>query len=525
MMRLLMILAGYLYLYVPIKESVHMLQQNRYQMERYHTWLIQEMKIQRFSVLRQFFYLIWMYGLIVIEQPHHAWNCLLILLCIYAYLCYRRDTKKDYIKKLVFTHRVKRLLIIHSLISLLPMLLLLYWGSFISLLFFMPFLYFLPWLSLYLSACIASPLENCIKESYVKDAKTILEDRDDLIRIGITGSYGKTSVKNMVHAVLSESYYSYMTPHSYNNLMGLTISVRTQLSKLHQVFVAEMGADHVGEIERLAKFIHPSIGIVTAVGPQHLSTFKSQENILSEKMRLIEHLPMHGYAILNVDNAWIRSYKIQHPCHVITYGIHEENADVRAEDITYSKKGTRFTLHYEHQTYPFETMLLGEHNVLNLLAAICVGIVMKVPMHRIQSACKHLRYVEHRLEVKNMGNYTLLDDAYNSNPQGAYYALQVLAQMDGRRILMTPGFLDLGEETTTAHQQYAKQMSTCADEILLICKTATRDIYDALCKLHYPMDHLYVVQTTKDAFQLLQKIVSDGDCVLIENDFPDAFNH
>ena len=86
-----------------------MLQQNRYQMERYHTWLIQEMKIQRFSVLRQFFYLIWMYGLIVIEQPHHAWNCLLILLCIYAYLCYRRDTKKDYIKKLVFTHRVKRL--------------------------------------------------------------------------------------------------------------------------------------------------------------------------------------------------------------------------------------------------------------------------------------------------------------------------------------------------------------------------------------------------------------------------------
>ncbi len=150
---------------------------------------------------------------------------------------------------------------------------------------------------------------------------------------------------------------------------------------------------------------------------------------------------------------------------------------------------------------------------------------MKVPMHRIQSACKHLRYVEHRLEVKNMGNYTLLDDAYNSNPQGAYYALQVLAQMDGRRILMTPGFLDLGEETTTAHQQYAKQMSTCADEILLIGKTATRDIYDALCKLHYPMDHLYVVQTTKDAFQLLQKIVSDGDCVLIENDFPDAFNH
>lgn len=525
MMILITLLVGLFYLYVPIKESIHMLQQNRYQLERYRNWLKQEIKIKRKDIMRQMFCFLWMYALLVIDQVHHAWNCLLILLCIIAYLCYRSDCKKVYIKKLVFTHRAKRLFFIHSLISLFPMLAIMLWGSFYTLLFFLPFLYFFPWIALYFSACIANPLEQWIKESYVKDAKTVLETYDDLVRIGITGSYGKTSVKNIAHAVLSESYYTYMTPHSYNNLMGLTLSIRTQLSKLHQVFVAEMGADHVGEITRLAKFIRPSIGIVTAVGPQHLSTFKNQENILHEKMQLVEHLPMHGYAILNYDNALIRSYEMQHPCHTLTYGIHEKNVDVKAEDIVYSRKGTSFTLLYEHQRYPMETRLLGEHNVSNVLAAICVGIVMKVEMSKIQSACRHLRYVEHRLELKDMGNYTILDDAYNSNPQGASYALDVLAQMDGHRILMTPGFLDLGKETKQAHENYAKQMVSCADEIILVGKIQTRDIYDTLCALSFPCDHIHICQTTKEAFSLLPSIVADGDCVLIENDLPDAFNH
>ncbi len=511
-------------LYVPIKESIHMLQQNRYQRERYHAWLKACVHNDHKAFYKRLLSLLPLWTMCFVSHPLYLY---LWYLCIgvYAYLYFKADQKKAYIKKLVFTHRAKRLFFVHTLccISLLYLIYLFVNDSVFILA--MPFYYFMPWMILSASALICEPLEQSIKNSYVKDAKHILAQRDDLIKIGITGSYGKTSVKHILHTLLSEEYYTYMTPHSYNNLMGLTISIRTQLNSLHQVMIAEMGADHVGEIDDLACFIKPSIAIITAVGPQHLSTFHTQENILNEKMRLIERLPFHGTAVLNYDNAYIRSYPISHFVKRITYGIHYEDADVRAAHIKYSPKGTSFTLLYPGGEIGLETVLLGEHNVLNILAAVSVALSMKIKPEQIKAAVKRLRYVEHRLQVRNMGSYTLLDDAYNSNPQGACYALDVLASMPNKRFLLTPGFLDLGEKTKEAHIAYAKKMLRCADVILLIGKKQTSDIYDTLCNENYPLNQIHICDTTKEALTLLQQMVSEGDCALIENDLPDAFNH
>lgn len=519
----LIITAGYLY--VPIKESIHIFQQNRYQLERYHMWLKEEINVKQKQWVKTGGFLLMMLALLLVPSQHHPYELMMILLVIYGYLFYRADLQKSYIQKLALTHRAKRLCVIHVGLCLFSIKILYSICSFPVLLCCMPFVYALPWFVLYGSAMITAPLENAIKESYVKDASNILSSRTDLIRIGITGSYGKTSVKNILHALVSEEYYAYMTPHSYNNLMGLTLSIRTQLTSLHQIFIAEMGADHVGEIDRLAKFIHPTLAIVTAVGPQHLSTFGTQDHILKEKMRLVENLPFHGIAVLNYDNELIRTYQIEHPCTVIRYGIHYEDVDVRAINIRYSKSGSRFTVVMKHQSFEVETILLGEHNVLNILAAICVADALHIPCAEICSALKRLRYVEHRLEIRNMGLYHLLDDAYNSNPEGARYALEVLKQMDGHRFLLTPGFLDLGDEKQMAHYTYAKQMMDCADEIILIGPTQTRDIYDALCKEGYPLDHVHMTSSTKEAFAILHKLVKKGDTALIENDLPDAFNH
>lgn len=513
------------FLYVPLKESIHMLQQNRYQRERYYAWGKEAIQVNRKAMLIRLGSLLPLWVLLLAQSlPGYQY---LWYLCIgvYAYLSWKVDQKKVYIKKLVFTHRAKRLFFIHTLLCV-SLIALFHYGMDESIfIFLLPLWYFIPWLLLLLSALICEPLEQWIKGCYVEDARNILAQRDDLIKIGITGSYGKTSVKHILHTLLLEKYYAYMTPHSYNNLMGLTISIRTQLNPLHQVLIAEMGADHVGEIDDLACFIHPSIAVITAVGPQHLSTFHTQENILNEKMRLVERLPFHGIAVLNYDNAYIRSYPIKHSCKCITYGIHYEDVDVRAVHIQYSVKGSRFTVLHPEGSFTVETLLLGEHNVLNICAAIAVALSLQIPVANIQAAIKRLRYVEHRLEVVNMGLYTLLDDAYNSNPQGAGYALDVLAAMPNRRYLLTPGFLDLGAEKQQAHIAYAKKMSRCADEILLIGKKQTADIYQTLIQMKFPITQIHVCESTKEAFSLLHQMVKKGDCALIENDLPDAFNH
>lgn len=522
---LLLWITTIVFLYVPLKEALHMYQQNRYQMERYRTWLKESIKNRYPQFIRLFILLLPFCALSLLPQDAHIYTLLLILLLLYAYSIAKWDSKKTYVQKIKYTHRIKRLLLLN--IILLCGICTLFFTLFSIRVFcvLVPLLFFLPWLLILISGYLMYPIEQKIRYYYVHEAKRMLQDRENLIRVGITGSYGKTSTKNILHALISEKYYAFMTPHSYNNLMGLTISIRTMLKPLHEVFIAEMGADHVGEIKELAQFIHPSIAIVTAVGPQHLETFKTQAHILQEKMQLVEQLPLHGIAVLNYDNAFIRSYSIKCPCRIITYGIQSEDVDFRAINISYTKKGTRFTVVQKEHSFAVSTILLGEHNVLNILAAIAAAKTMQVSDKAIQAALRKLRYVEHRLEIRNMGLYTVLDDAYNSNPQGAAYALDVLAQMDGTRYLMTPGFLDLGEEKKHAHEEYAKRMCCCADVIILIGPTQTRDIYDTLLKKRYPLENLYVTGSTKEAFALLHTMVKKDDTVLIENDLPDAFNH
>ena len=513
-----------LFLFVPSKEAVHMYQQNRYQMKRYKNWLKHAIHVQVVFIIKVGIAFLPLLSLCFLSKEHHPQYLLMILLVIYLYLLFTWDHEHAYIQKLKYTHRVRRLLgmmgVLYTLIFVL-----LEAASIKVFILLLPLLFFSPWLLLIIAGSIMYPIEMGIRTRYVKEAKKGLAEHKGLLKIGITGSYGKTSTKHILYALLSETYYTFMTPQSYNNLMGLTLSIRTMLKPLHEVFIAEMGADHVHEIATLADFIQPSIGVITAVGPQHIETFGTQDHILAEKMQLIEHLPQDGIAVLNYDNALIRKYKLPQGKKVIRYGIYQKDVDVKAVDIQYSPKGTMFTIvHKDHQIH-VETCLLGEHNVLNILGAYCVASALQVKEEVMIQALKRLPYVEHRLEVRKISGYTLLDDAYNANPQGAAYALDVLKQMPGTRFLMTPGFLDLGEMKKTAHQQFAKKMIDAADCIILIGELQTRDIYEALVACGYPKEHLFVKASTKEGLALLHTIIQKGDTVLIENDLPDAFNH
>ena len=258
------------------------------------------------------------------------------------------------------------------------------------------------------------PMEIMINNHYLKDAKKTINGLPSLIKIGITGSYGKTSTKNIIDAVLSEVYYTLKTPLSYNTPMGITKTIREYLKPIHEVFICEMGADKVGEIDFLTKFVKPHYGIVTSIGPQHLNTFLNMENIINEKMLMIENLPSDGIGFVNMDNRFIREYPIRINCKLIKYGIKSRDVDYYIEDIAYHSHGSCFVVvDKSRKQHSFSTKLLGEHNIMNILVAIAVGREMSISWETLQRTINNLNHIEHRLQLKKINGYTFIDNAFD----------------------------------------------------------------------------------------------------------------
>ena len=286
-----------------------------------------------------------------------------------------------------------------------------------------------------------------------------------------------------------------------------------------------MGADHVGEITSLMKFVQPSIGVVTSIGPQHLTTFGSQENIIKEKMQMMELLPKDGLGVLNYDNDFIRNYHLKNPVKTVSYGVKSRDVDYYADDITYTRMGSSFTVIHRDEHVRIETKLLGELNILNILSAICVARYLNVPWPTIQRAAKNMKQVEHRLELKTINGYRFIDDAFNSNPVGSAMALEVLSMMPNTRYVVTPGMIDLGSIQDEANKEFGRKMKGKADEVILVGEIQTKPIYEGLQEANFDMQRVIVVKTVKEAFDHIYRHALPSDTILLENDLPDAFSH
>lgn len=508
---------------IPSKHALHMFQQNRYETGRYKGWMKESVQdLIPSNVLPLGMVLA---GLLagIFHFPVFVFMLILVLMSGYSVAM---EKGKTYIKPLVYTGRVKRQIAVLVLLSIVCMVGILAFsrGSF-GYALLCAFAWFGPWVLIFPVGWITTPIEKTVQKSYLNDAKRILNDHAGLIKIGITGSYGKTTTKNIMQAMLSEQYNSLMTPASFNTPMGITRTIREMLKPIHEVFVCEMGADHVGDISELMQFVHPSIGVVTSIGPQHLNTFGSQENIIHEKMRMIEELPSDGLGILNYDNAFIRNYKVQNSVKVVSYGIDSEDVDYRAVNIHYTKTGSSFTVVTEEESVELETKLLGKLNILNILSAVACARHLGVSWEVIKRACKTMKQVEHRLELKKINGYRFIDDAFNANPSGSAMALEVLSRMPGKRIIVTPGMIDLGSKQNEINHRFGTLMKGCADIVILVGETQTKPIYEGLQEVGFPMDNVLVVSKVKEAFQYVWNNATPEDTILLENDLPDAFNH
>ena len=371
---------------------------------------------------------------------------------------------------------------------------------------------------------VNTPIEKAINRHYYNDAKRIVESNKELIIIGVTGSFGKTSTKNYLASILAEKYNVLVTPGNFNTLLGVIRTIREHLRPYHQVFIVEMGAKQKNDIKEICDLVHPTIGIVTAVGEMHLETFKCVENIQDTKFELINSLPENGLGVINYDSEYIKSYRgITSKCKLIKYAV-DNNGEYKATGVEYGANGVSFKLNGGEQ---YSTRLLGAGNLLNILASIAVADHLGVPVNKQRNAIARLQPVEHRLSMKVANGITVLDDAYNSNPQGAKMALEVLKNFkvgnDNKRIVITPGFVEMGTRQAEANKELGRTIATSCDYAIVVNATNREAIKNGIDEGGMDSSCYFLADSLNAAHARLGQILRTGDVVLYENDLPDNF--
>jgi len=448
-----------------------------------------------------------------------------------------KSAAKPVKKPLVMTDRAKRLYMCNFIInvvllavltSLMHLLFNFIAISIISFLVFSFIFYYLQPLTVYLSTAIMKPLELHINKGYYLQAQNKIMKRKDLTVIGITGSFGKTSTKFIVGTILSQRYKVLNTPESYNTPMGLSKVINNELKEEHQVFVAEMGAKKIGEIRELAELAKPKIGIITSIGPVHIETFKNIDNIMKTKYELIEELPTDGIAIFNYDNEYVRKLADKTFKEKILYGIElKDKVDIYVEDIEISEKGSSFTLkHKDGRSIRCTTKLLGKHNIYNILAGAAAALSMGLDFDEIKEGISKIEPVEHRLNLIDSPNgVIIIDDAFNSNPEGTKAALDVISQFkEGKKIIITPGMIELGEMEERYNKEFGVNIGKVCDYAILVGEKRTRPIYEGLKESNFKEDHIFVVNSLDEATKIIANLAKPKDVVLFENDLPDTYS-
>lgn len=507
------------------RRDLMMLQQNSYRNERYNRWLLTSQDST--STARLISGAVVLASLSSLSIPLISLN--IITICSSINLI--NLSGKKYKKPLVMTPRATRILSVMIglaviILAITSTICLLHGYSLAIIAAVALMVYCFSHLFVLAANLILKPVENHINQGYYNDAKRILDSMPDLKIVGITGSYGKTSTKHYLNRILSEKYDVMMTPGSFNTTMGVIRTVREYLKPYNEVFICEMGAKQPSDIKEICDLVNPSIGIVTAVGEQHLESFKTIENVQRTKFELVDALPTDGFAVVNNDFQFVANRKVDN-VKCIRYAVSAtDNAQYTAEDIVYTPNGTTFSIVTpDGNKLTFATKLVGECNVSNLLAAIIVALHMDVPVEKIRYAVSNIEQVEHRLNMKRTpGGVTIIDDAFNSNPTGSKMALDVLKMMtSGRRIIVTPGMIELGDRQEELNRQFGNAIATSADIAIIVGSYNREAITSGIKDNKNTIAEIHTVDSFNDAQRLLSTILKSGDTILYENDLPDTF--
>lgn len=508
-MKIFFIIIFLINFYILFIQYLHIYQLNHYVKETQRNWI--EKNIKKI-ILYSSIYLISLIILLVFKNG--TLYSALIYLFMIIIICPKKSKKP-----IVYTNRIKRMLLISFVLN---MLLILLSGLIYEQLLIIPFISIINPYYVFLIDKINEPINKFINNRYINEAKSILEDMPNLTIIGVTGSYGKTSMKTFLGELLSVKYNTLITPKNYNTTLGVVITIREYLKSTHEIFVCEMGAYKKGEIKDICDLVHPDHAVITSIGPQHLETFENINNVISTKFELADSIKK-GKIFLNYDNEYIRNKQIKKD--FITYGVENKKVDYTAYDIKGNSKGLSFKMKDENgKEITFITKLIGKHNVLNLVGAISVAVNFGIPMKSLINTVRNMEPVKHRLELIPGSPKSIIDDAYNSNPAGFKSAIDALSEFEGLKILVTPGMVELGEKEYELNYEAGKYATDKCDYIILVGKEQTKPLQDAISKSKFDKNKLFVVDKIEEALKLTN-IIEPGKqrTILLENDLPDQY--
>lgn len=505
-------------LFLTMRHNMHMFQLNGYKNDEHIHWIIKNIRQQ------------WLlgFGLIVgiirFFFPLLTLDIVVYFVLFMDILVYRAMRRLNTKKKLVYTARVKRMIATIIIMVAIIALATCFFAGIERMMGLCILLVSVQFFFNMIANVINHPIEAAISRYYINDAKRRLREMPELKVIGITGSYGKTSMKFYLQTLLQSKYNVLVTPGNYNTPLGVTITVRNYLKPTHDIFLCEMGARRVGEIKEVCDIAHPDLGIITSVGPQHLETFFSIENIQKTKFELADALPENGTIFLNGDNSYIQEKASEYDNKVF-YCCEKEGKGYLAKDVSVSQYGTEFTVETPNgESERFQMKLIGAHNVINVVGAIAVAHSLGMSLQELRIPVRRIQSVEHRMQMREHGLVTIIDDAYNSNPVGSKAAVETLALFDGIRILITPGMVELGDKEEEYNYKFGTYAAECCDYVLLVGKKHTEPIKKGVLSKGFPEQKCLVFDKLEEALAHAYAIKGQGHkYILLENDLPDNY--
>lgn len=333
-------------------------------------------------------------------------------------------------------------------------------------------------------------------------------DKFDLRLCGVTGSVGKTSTKDMIFAVLSAKFNTLKTEGNFNNDIGLPRTL-FRLNESYNSAVIEMGMSDLGEISALSKAAHPNIAVITNIGFCHIENLKTQENILKAKLEILDGADENAPLILCGEDKLLNTVKLDRK--IIRYGFSDKN-DVYADEIAHIENGEKFTLHFNGKSYAAQVPVVGEHHILNALAAFCVGIEFGLAPEEIVPAFMSYAASGMRQKIEKRGDITVILDCYNASPTSMESSLSVLGGMSGRRIAVLGDMLELGEMSKSLHAGIADFVEKNAD-LCFLFGTEMKALRDELFKREFPVFHS---EKKGEITEILLQNIKSGDAVLFK---------
>lgn len=484
-----------LYLIFKLMMMLRIYQQSHYKLKEYLKYML-----RNFIYINGF--LLATLIIILILDSKDAYLIGSIIFMLYGLFLYLRRKVR-----INFTSRIKRTIVLNLLLFLI----LLIKNKFIIGIFLISFEY----LSIIIFF-ISKLIEDKINKKYINLSSNKLSEFRGKI-IAITGSYGKTSTKYYLGEILGSSKATLFTKNSYNTMLGISKVINEEELNKYDYFITEMGASHVGDIEELMNYVKPNMTILTSIGYMHLDSFGSIENIITEKCKVADMLTEEQITIANFDNEFIRKYKFKNK--VIGYGFN--TGIYQAKDI-FINDYLEFDVYKEGILFDhYLTKINGMFNVLNILAVISCLDVIGIEKSVIKEGVFRLENVKNRLNITKHSKGVILDDSFNSNIEGAKNALKEMQKYEGKKILITPGFVEMNDVLDKINDDFSTHIKENVDLVFLIGKYETKDLYNKLKNLDI---EVYVFDSFKEAYRVFKKLSSQFRTVLlIENDLPDIY--